>query len=137
MRTLQLSRISIRGFTPKTHGSNDLVKKIATREKLLQNISDLESLRAVCRGKTLSVDVCFYLFGKEENQSRAKKDLDNMLKILLDTLPDYTDRAKSVPGLGLIEEDNDDLIFEVHAVKKFVSNETDEGFDLELFEWQS
>ncbi|HZY93782.1 MAG TPA: hypothetical protein VFE98_02850 [Candidatus Bathyarchaeia archaeon] len=70
-------------------------------------------------------------------ESRAKKDLDNLLKILLDTLPDYMDRAKTVRGLGLIEEDNDYLVFEIHVIKKFVTKEADAGLDLEIFEWRA
>lgn len=137
MRGPSLSRVSIRDFTPRTYGGNDIEKKIVIRDKLRSKIGDLDSLRNVCRGKSISLEVCFYLYGKSLVESRAKKDLDNLLKILLDTLPDYMDRAKTVRGLGLIEEDNDYLVFEIHVIKKFVTKEADAGLDLEIFEWRA
>ena len=83
----------------------------------------------------LSVDVCFFLYGKPENPKDAEKDLDNMLKILLDVLPDYMDTDRTQKGLGLMEDKKDHLIFEVHATKELVEEEAQEGIDIEIYEW--
>jgi len=55
----------------------------------------LPSVRNSCRNKRLSLDVCFRLLGDTAESGRKTKDLDNMLKILLDVLPDYMDREKT------------------------------------------
>ncbi len=137
MRGPSLSKVSIRGFTPRTYGSDDVEKKRVVRDKLLSQIDDIEALRNACRGKQISLDSCFYLFGNPPGQGRAAKDLDNLLKIVFDALPDYMDRRKTERGLGIIEEDNDHLIFEIRAEKRLVSDETAEGIDFEIFEWHS
>jgi hypothetical protein len=61
--------------------------------------------------------------------------LDNLLKIFCDTLPDFTDMAKTVSGLGLIESDRDDLIFEIHYKKRLVNVESEEGVDFSISEF--
>jgi hypothetical protein len=130
-----LPKVALTGFTPRTRGGGDVAKKIVTRDLFLAEIHNLPEVPKKRRGKELSLDVCFYLFGKSSLTGRAGKDLDNLLKIVLDTLPDYMDKLKTERGLGLIEEDNDHLIFEIHATKQLVSEEAQEGMDLEIFEW--
>ena len=130
-----LPKIALRGFTPRTYGGGDVAKKKVIRDLLLKKIEDLPEVQSKCRGKTLSLDVSFYLYGKSSLEGRASKDLDNLLKIVLDALPDYMDKNKTERGLGLIEEDYDHLTFELHATKQLVSAEEYEGVDLEVFEW--
>ncbi len=125
----------MRGFPPRTYGSHDVEKKKEIRDLLLTKIVNLSNFQNVCRGKRLSVDICFYLYGKSSLEGRANKDLDNLLKIVLDTLPDYMDKKKTERGLGLIEEDNDYLVFEIHATKQLVSEASEEGMELEISEW--
>ena len=130
-----LGRTSIRGFPPRTSGKEDVEKKREVRDRLKAQIDDLPVLQKACRGRRLSVDVAFYLYGKSAVLGRKAKDLDNLLKIVLDTLPEYMDRGKKELGLGLIEEDRDDFVFDLHAVKRMVENEDEEGIDIEISEW--
>lgn len=113
----------------------DVERKEQLREKLLEEIDDLSNIQKKTRGKRLSVFVRFYLFEDPKQYTRYEKDIDNMLKIFCDVLPDYTDKGKTIPGIGLIEEDNDHLIFEVNAVKEMVKHESQEGMDIEISEW--
>ena len=135
MQSSLLLAISIRGYTPQTYGSNDVAKKIKLRDSIKSKIDDLSIIQRNCEGKKLSVDVCFNLFSATSELGRKTKDLDNLLKILLDTLPDYMDRAKTNEGLGLVPEDRDDLVFQINCRKKLVSNELEEGIDLKISEY--
>lgn len=128
--------VSIKEFTPQTFGSNDVAKKIKLRDAIKAKINDLSSVQRNCRGKKLSVDVTFSLFSATTELGRKTKDLDNLLKILLDTLPDYMDRAKMNSGLGLVPEDRDDLVFQINCRKRLVSIEAEEGIDLKISEYQ-
>jgi len=127
--------VSIRGFTPQTSASDTVPRKNALRDKIRSQIRDLPSVQNNCRNKRLSLDVCFRLLGDTAEEGRKTKDLDNMLKILLDTLPDYMDREKSNPGLGLVPEDRDDLIFHIDCRKSLVADESLEGIDLKISEF--
>lgn len=127
--------MSIKGYEPKTYGSNDVERKKELRDLILSKIVNLEEIQKSCRGKRLSVDVCFNLFSDTNVEGRKTKDLDNMLKIFCDIFPDFVDRAKTVKGLGLIEEDRDDMIFEIHCEKKLVRLESEEGIDFSIFEY--
>src|SRR2546426_642826 len=103
--SILLPKVALRKFTPRTYGGHDVAKKKVIRDLFLRKVENLSEIRSKCRGKKLSLDVCFYLFGKSSLEGRAGKDLDNLLKIVLDTLPDYMDKMKSERGLGVIEED--------------------------------
>jgi len=83
----------------------------------------------------LWLGVTFYLLAGTTLESRTGKDIDNLLKIVMDTLPEYMDRARVNQGLGLIFEDKDDMVFEVHAAKSLVKTEAEEGIDIEIAEW--
>ena len=100
-------------------------------------LHNIESIRALSRKWPLSLVIIFYLYDQPslEGEGRRKKDLDNMLKIVLDTMPDYIDNNKKEKGLGLMESANDELLFNIEATKKFVNDSLLEGVDLELFEW--
>ena len=127
--------ISITGFTPQTYGSDDVARKIRLRDAIKSKIDDLSSIQNHCKNKKLSLDVCFNLFSETTELGRKTKDLDNMLKILLDTLPVYMDRAKINEGLGLVPEDRDDLIFHIDCRKNLVTDELQEGIDLKISEY--
>ena len=130
---------SVRDFTPRTSSSkeSDTPKKIEFRDKLLSSpaFKEIESIRALTRKGPLSLVITFYLYGQTDVEGRKKKDLDNMLKIVLDILPEYIDNNKKETGLGLIESNKDELLFNIEATKKFVNDPTEEGVDIELFEW--
>ena len=135
MTSQELLNLSIRGFTPQTYGSDDVAKKIKLRDVIKSKIDDLSLVQRNCKGKKLAVDVCFNLFSATSELGRKTKDLDNLLKILLDTLPEYMDRAKTNEGLGLLPDDRDDLIFQINCKKNLVSNESEEGIDLKVYEY--
>ena len=130
-----LGVITIRGdFEPKTAKPGDEVeRKEELRDTIRERIKNLPEIQENCKGKEISLDVCFYL-NKErvEDKSRYTKDLDNLLKIVLDVLPDYMDNAKINEGLGLFKNDN--LVFEIHATKEFIFNKNDEGIEIKISE---
>jgi hypothetical protein len=126
--------VSIKGYEPKTYGSNDVWRKKELRDLVFAKINNLPELRKQCRGKKLSFDVCFNLFSDTDVEGRKTKDLDNMLKIFCDIFPDFVDRAKTIQGLGLIEEDRDDMIFEIHCKKRLVPLASEEGIDFSIYE---
>ena len=128
--------VSIKGYEPRTYGSKyDVKRKKELRDLVSSKINNLPELMKQCRGKKLSFNVCFNLFSDTDVEGRKTKDLDNMLKIFCDIFPDFVDRAKTVKGLGLIEEDRDDMIFEIHCEKKLVNSESQEGIDFSIFEY--
>src|SRR5439155_23928351 len=96
----------------------------------------IDAFRKLFRGRRLAAKITFYLYSGSSQESRAKKDLDNLMKIVLDALPDYMDRAHTENGLGLMEGDSDELVYQVNAVKELVMDQAKEGIDLELSEWQ-
>lgn len=127
--------ISITGYEPKTYGSKyDVARKKELRDLISSKIENLSDLRRQCRGKRLFFDVRFNLFSDTDVEGRKTKDLDNMLKIFCDVFPDYVDRAKTVEGLGLIEEDRDDMIFEIHCKKRLVISPSEEGIEFTIYE---
>ena len=128
-------KISITNYPPKTYGGGDLEKKKELRDLILAKISNLEEAKKQSRGKRLQADVCFNLYGETTEEGRKTKDLDNMLKIFCDTFPDYIDRAKTTPGIGLMEDDRDDMFFRINCEKKLVSDETLEGIDFTISEY--
>lgn len=133
-----LDEIRIRGFNPATSGKKVIEKKRKLMSVLQQKINDLQNVREQCKAKPLSIDVRFYLYNKSSEIGRSKKDLDNLLKILCDVLPEHmiaNDRESEMQGLGLIQDNNDDSIFEIHCTKTFVEDENQEGIDLTIYEW--
>jgi len=130
-----LLEVSIWGFIPHTSASDGVARKTDLRDRIGLEIRDLPSVRNSCRGKRLSLDVCFRLWGATAESGRKTKDLDNMLKILLDTLPAYMDREKTRPGLGLVPEDRDDLVFHIDCRKRLVADKSLEGIDLKISEF--
>ena len=114
-----LTEFSIREFIPMTGGKKtDVERKKQLRDKLLSEIENIQEIKNKTRGKKLSVFVRFYLYDDPKQHTRYEKDIDNMLKIFCDVLPDYSDKEKTISGIGLIEEDDDHMIFEVNAVKE-------------------
>lgn len=130
---LLIPKISIRNYTPRTFGDNDIEKKKDLRNRILFEMTDAEDCKSRCRGKLLAIEVTFYL--SQEREIGSPRDLDNMLKIFCDTFPDYVDRAKTEQGLGLIMGNSDHTIYEIHCSKKLVDTIDDEGIDMEIFEW--
>ncbi|MDG7011926.1 MAG: hypothetical protein JRN17_02405 [Nitrososphaerota archaeon] len=131
-----LPKVALRGFTPRTYGADDIPKKIQIRDLLIPRIANLQDLQQKCRGKQLWLGVTFYLLEGTSLESRTGKDIDNLLKIVMDALPEYMDKKKMNEGLGLIFEDKDDMVFQIDAKKVLVQSESEEGIDIEIGEWR-
>jgi len=131
-----LFRVSPRNFEPFTAGhGNEVKRKEKLRDKILSSIGSNSGNPTDCLGKNLSLKVCFNLYKHPTQTKRYEKDLDNLLKILLDVLPEHMDNTPSKPkGLGLIRDNNDHMIFEIHCSKHLVDEESKEGLDIEISE---
>ena len=124
--------ISLRDFEPKTARSQKEVKqKIELRDTIDDNIENLYKIKKACEGKTkFSLDVKFFLWDGSGVEGRTKKDLDNLLKVVFDVLPEYMDKNEKYSGLGLMKNDN--MICKVSATKEIVKKEKDEGIDIKI-----
>ena len=89
-----------------------------------------------CLDKHLSLNVCYNLYHHPKEPQRYDKDLDNLLKLLLDVLPQHMDNTPDPKpvGLGLMRDNDDKMIFEINCSKILVENESDEGLDIEIKE---
>ena len=101
-----------------------------------QNRTKLPELKEKCKGKRLSLNVTFYLNENTADKSSYKKDLDNLLKILMDVIKEEMDDNEKKIGLGLVVKNMDEEIFEINCHKEFVSSDDGEGIDLVVSEWK-
>lgn len=133
-----LDKLSVRDFTPQTakKGKQITERKKELRDEFLRQNKNLENVKEKCKSKKLSINVSFYLNNNTPDKSSFKKDLDNLLKILLDVLPEHMDDKIKEPGLGIIAENKDDEIFEIKCHKKFVDSKSEEGIDVEIYEYE-
>jgi len=133
-----LGKISVRKFTPKTvkKGKETTTRKKELQEAFVKQNKNLRELQDKCQGKKLSINVTFYLNQNTPDKSSYKKDLDNLLKILMDVIKEEMDDKEKKIGLGLVVKNKDEEIFEIICHKEFVSNEDDEGIDLVVSEWK-
>lgn len=139
MALAELGKISVRGFKPKTvkKGKETTIRKKDLQEAFVeQNKRNLSDLQDKCQGKKLSINVIFYLNENTPDKSSYKKDLDNLLKILMDVIKEEMDDDEKKIGLGLVIKNKDEEIFEINCHKEFVSSEDDEGIDLIVSEWK-
>lgn len=140
MKRNSLVKITLKPHIPLTDANNIVQRKIDLRDLLEKEIAaryNLEEVKRACRDKRLYVDLMFCLLQSTE-EGRTKKDLDNMMKVVLDVLPERMvadGTPKSQKGLGLIANNQDDLIFEIHCEKKIVPDEAQEGIKLEIAEY--
>ena len=127
-----ISKIEIRGFNPHTSRINSIERKITLRDEIrLKMGQNLKKVLDCCRSKPLSIDVCFYLF-HDDDLGRSKKDLDNLLKILLDVLDtNMVNGQDPIEGLGLVTDDS--YIYKIKCEKVFVNSCEREGMDLQVF----
>ena len=133
-----LGKISVKGFKPKTakKGKEITKRKDELYKAFVNQNKNIVELQEKCRGKELSINVTFRLNENTPDKSSYKKDLDNLLKILLDVIKEEMDDDKKKTGLGLVIKNNDDKIFEINCNKKFVTSDDDEGIDLIVSEWK-
>ena len=130
----RLMNPKIRDFEPLTDNDKTIERKNALLLEIKKRIN-LEKVKKDCEGNIFSLRVIFYLNKNTTNQGKYQKDLDNMAKIVSDTLSDYLinqDKQKDKKtGLGIIRDDKD--IHELHLVKKFVDNDSKQGLDIALY----
>ena len=124
----------MRKFEPKTSKTKkDVARKIELRNKIRGSRSNLPQIRKNCKKKKIRLKIKFYLSTQQEkNVAKYSKDLDNLLKIVLDVLPKYMDNKKENKGLGIIENDN--LVYAISAQKVFVISDVEQGIDIEIYE---
>lgn len=135
---IMLGKISVRKFKPKTvkKGKETAKRKKDLQEAFMQQNSNISELQERCKGKKLSINVTFYLNENTPDKTSFKKDLDNLLKILMDVIKEEMDDSERKTGLKLVLENNDEEIFEIICHKEFVQSEEDEGIDLIVSEWK-
>ena len=133
-----LGKISVRKFKPKTvkTGIETTMRKMDLQEAFVEQNPSLSKLQEECKGKQLSINVTFYLNENTPDKTSYKKDLDNLLKILMDVIKEEMDDSEKNTGLGLVIENRDEEIFEIICHKEFVQSEDDEGIDLVVSEWK-
>ncbi len=132
-----LFHVEVRDHIPLTSGHGDEVKrKEELLKKILDSINDDSGNPENCLDKKLSLNICYNLFHDEKNPQRYEKDLDNLLKLLLDVLPQHMDNTPppKPKGLGLMRDNHDKMIFEINCIKKLVEDESSEGIDIEIRE---
>lgn len=132
-----LGKIFVRNFKPKTakRGKEITVRKKALQKAFVDQNKNLGDLQEKCKGKNLSIKVVFYLNKNTPDKSSFKKDLDNLLKILMDVIKEEMDDSEKKIGLGLIVRNEDEVVFNIDCHKEFVSSDEEEGIDLEVFKW--
>jgi len=134
-----LGSISVTGFIPQTakQGKEMTERKEKLRKAFVeQNELELPKVIESCKNKEkLSVKVSFNLNDKAENPTSYKKDLDNLLKVLLDVLPEEMDDSTKAEGLSIIKGNEDDRVWEIHCSKNFVHSPNEEGIVVEFYEF--
>ena len=130
----RLVNVNIRNFEPLTDNANTMERKNALLSKIDAQI-DVEKAKKDCEGNLFSLSVIYYLNEKTTIRGQHQKDLDNMTKIVSDTLTDYLSaqdkQSNKKTGLGLMRDDQD--IHELHLVKKFVDEDSEQGLDIVLY----
>ena len=107
-------------------GKNVALRKDKLRRAFQEQVSPsvLDRIKQTLSGQLVRISVTFLLWksSPEFTNTRPVKDLDNLLKILLDVI------GSSNGGLGLVEEDS--YICEINAKKELVDYEKDEGYKI-------
>lgn len=121
-------------FEPGTTGSGKDIgeKQSKLRSAILERVSEAEltKFKEALRGRLVTITLGFFLWkgSSKTTNTRAVKDLDNLMKILFDVL------GKGQQGLGLIEEDS--YICEVYAKKELVNEQAEEGLRIIIEEYE-
>ena len=126
--------VPIPDFEPLTDNDNTIERKNALLN-VIKNKINLEKAKKDCEGELFSLKVIYHLNRNSKIVGQYKKDLDNMTKIVSDVLTDYLSEQDKVPqqktGLGLIRDDKD--IHELLLFKKFVDDDSKQGYDILLY----
>jgi Holliday junction resolvase RusA-like endonuclease len=136
-----LFAVELTPFEPHTvrsgRGHKNVKKELHEAIMRAADGDDIGAAREKIRNKTVRIDVEFRLWrGSEKTtNTRAKKDLDNLLKPILDVLQTSLNTQKTEPGLDLIE--GDESVHEINAKKIIVDRESDEGIRIIILEHSS
>ncbi len=124
--------IRIRGFEPRTYSGKKTINKKKVRDELLNELRASGILYKYSDGskEQVSLRIKFFLFEDLKQSKRYEKDIDNLLKIVLDSISIYINQADNIRGVGLIRNDLD--VWKVQAEKELVYDARDEGFELEI-----
>ena len=125
------SEIKIRGFNPRTSSKKKIERKENLKKEIKAKIGkDLQKIQNRCKDRPLFIDVCFSLHDSGVLGS-AKKDLDNLMKILLDVLSvNMINGQKPIEGLGIVRDDSD--IRKITCKKETVNSPECAGLDLQI-----
>ena len=121
-------------FEPPTTGSGHDIgdKQGKLRNAILERTSQAEigKFREALKGRLVTITLGFFLWkgSTKTTNTRAVKDLDNLMKIIFDVL------GKGQQGLGIIEEDS--YICEVYAKKELVEDQAEEGLRIIIEEYE-
>ena len=141
MNQKPLFAVELTPFEPHTvrsgRGHENVKKELHEAIMRAADGDDIGAAREKIRNKTVRIDVEFRLWrGSEKTtNTRAKKDLDNLLKPILDVLQTSLNTQKTEPGLDLIE--GDESVHEINAKKIIVDRESDEGIRIIILEHSS
>jgi Holliday junction resolvase RusA-like endonuclease len=136
MRRGYLFRVNLRGFEPHAIRSGKGHKDVkgSLREAILKakGASGISDAKKKIGGKTIRIEVEFRLWkgSTSTTNTRSRKDLDNLLKPVLDVLQASLDAQETRTGLDLIE--NDSLVHEIVAKKRIVGEELEEGIEIAI-----
>ena len=126
--------INITPFEPATTGSggNIAEKEARLKKAIMERVKpdDLAQLVKSRADRLVTLTVLFFLWkgSPKVTNTRAVKDLDNLLKIVLDVL------KLGPQGLGIVEEDS--YVCEVYSAKQLVDDEKEEGYRIIVEEYQ-
>lgn len=115
-------------------------RKYARKKDLFDAIirlkgDELRQGREALKGKRVAISIEFFLWksDKTHTNTTSRKDIDNLLKLVLDALQTKVDSQGKMEGLGLIENDND--IYRIEATKQIVEPRSEVGLHLQLSEY--
>jgi len=128
---IAISKKKIRNFVPETGSKNKRKRKEKLKKEISKYVgSDYKKIHTKVAGKKLFVEVCFYLHSSERTGD-SKKDLDNLLKILLDVLSENMINGQNkMSGFGFVRDDSD--IVKINCEKKIVKSKERAGLDLKI-----
>jgi Holliday junction resolvase RusA-like endonuclease len=135
-----LFAVELKRFEPHTVRSGKGHKNVKKQlhDAIMRSVDgdEIGAAREKVRDKTLRIEVEFRLWKGSDTttNTRAKKDLDNLLKPVLDVLQTSLNTQRTEPGLDLIE--GDESVHEILARKVIVSSESDEGIRIVIHENQ-
>ena len=124
--------INVVPFEPVTAGQNLAEKEGRLKQAIMERVKpdELAELAKNRADRLVTLTVLFFLWkgSPKVTNTRSVKDLDNLLKIVLDVL------KLGPQGMGIIEEDS--YVCEVYSAKSLVDTEAEEGYRIIVEEYE-